>query len=189
MRSEVWLAVPGYEGLYEVSSLGNVRSLFRYKKILKWNVHSRTGYATVQLFKNKIGKRFLVHRLVASAFIPNPHVLPQVNHKDENKLNNEFVNLEWVTADENMKYGSRSERQRRNTDYSNSLRKTIAISNGKKVSRPVAQIKDGAVLAQYDSVKAASKATGLNHAHICECAAGKRYKTVGGYEWKYIRKE
>ena len=94
---EIWKDVVGYEGLYEVSNFGNVRSLFRYKKQLRWDV-ANNRYATVQLFKNKIGKRLLVHRLVAEAFLPNPRNLPVVNHKDENKLNNNVDNLEWCTG-------------------------------------------------------------------------------------------
>ena len=83
---EIWKPISDYEGLYEVSNLGGIRSLFRYKKVLKWNV-SGHGYASVQLFKNKIGKRLLVHRIVASTFIRKPKKGEQVNHIDENKLN------------------------------------------------------------------------------------------------------
>ena len=88
---EIWKPILGYEGLYEVSNFGNVRSLFRYKKELKHNI-SKSGYASVQLFKNKIGTRLLVHRLVATAFIRPPIKNEQVNHIDENKLNNNIEN-------------------------------------------------------------------------------------------------
>lgn len=161
--------------------------MFRYKKVLKWNIVS-SGYASVQLFKNKIGKRVLVHRLVASAFIPNPDNLPQVNHIDENKLNNSVDNLEWVTAKQNMNYGTRLYRQLKAIDYSTNERKEIARKNGKKVSKPVLQFtKDGVFISRYESGKEASRKTGLNHSHILECCAGKQCKTVGGFVWKYER--
>lgn len=177
----------GYEGLYEVSDAGNIRSLFRYKKTLKWNI-TRNGYATVQLFKDKVGQRLLVHRLVAAVFVANPQKHPQVNHKDENKLNNAASNLEWVSAKENMNYGTRLDRQISSIDYGTEDRKQIARKNGKSASRPVIQFLNGISVARYESAKAASIATGLNHSHICECAGGKRYKTVGGYGWKYDRR-
>lgn len=181
----MWRPIPGYEGLYDVSSSGEIRSLFRYKRVLKPSVQ-KNGYATVELFKNKKSKRLLVHRLVALAFIPNPKGLPQVNHKDEDKLNNSASNLEWVTAKENMNYGTRLQRQISSTDYTSEARKEIARRNGKSVSKPVIQIKDGKILAKYESAKQASRLTGINHAHICECAKGaKFYKSAGGYEWKY----
>lgn len=90
---ESWLPVIGYEGLYEVSDKGNVRSLFRYKKQLKPS-KGNNGYLSVELFKGKQRKRASIHRLVATAFISNPQNLPQVNHKDENKHNNCVENLE-----------------------------------------------------------------------------------------------
>ena len=95
--------VVGYEGLYTVSEDGRIYSHIS-NKFLKPNV-TKCGYATVQLFKNKTGKRLLIHRLVAQAFIPNPENKEQVNHKDENKLNNQISNLEWNSRKENMNYG------------------------------------------------------------------------------------
>lgn len=187
-EKELWMPVPGYEGLYEVSNLGNVRSLFRFKKQLKWNI-TRNGYATVQLFKQKQSKRVLVHRLVAMAFIQNPENHPQVNHINENKLDNSARNLEWVTAKENMNHGTRLQRQLKAIDYSTESRKQIARVNGRKACKPVVQMRDGKVVARFNSAKQASIMTGLNHSHICECASGKRYKTVGGYNWKYERND
>lgn len=186
---EIWKPVVGYENLYEISNFGNVRSLFRYKKILKWNIVS-SGYASVQLFKNKAGTGFLVHRLVATAFIREPRDNEQVNHIDENKLNNNVENLEWVSPLENMRYGTRTERQKKNTDYTTEQRKNIARSNGEKVCKAVSQFtKDGVYIKTYKSAKEAHKETGLNHSHILECCMGKRYKTVGGYIWKYERRD
>lgn len=99
---EIWKDIEGYEGLYQVSNLGNVYSC-KYKKIFKPCI--RRKYFSVILSKNKVIKNCYVHRLVAAAFIPNPDNKPQVNHKDLNKLNNELSNLEWVTVKDNIIHG------------------------------------------------------------------------------------
>lgn len=114
---EEWKPVVGYEGLYEVSSLGRVRSLDRfYYRLHKGKVLSPTkdryGYLTVTLNCNGKSKTIKIHRLVAQAFIENPDNLPQVNHKDENPSNNNVDNLEWCTAKYNNNYGTRQERYR-----------------------------------------------------------------------------
>lgn len=175
----------GYEGLYEVSDKGNVRSLFRYKKQLKPS-KGNNGYLSVELFKGKQRKRASIHRLVATAFISNPQNLPQVNHKDENKHNNCVENLEWCSAKYNMVYGTAMSRRIANTDYSSPRYLENARKNGATQSKPVLQFsKDGILLNRYSSGKEAYRKTGLSHSHILECCAGKRYKTVGGYIWKY----
>ena len=102
---EEWKEVPDYEGLYEVSNTGNVRSLIK-NKIIKGFIN-RCGYKLVGLSKNGISKWFQVHRLVAQVFIPNPDNLPMVNHKDEDKNNNRVENLEWCDAKYNINYGTR----------------------------------------------------------------------------------
>lgn len=179
--AEVWKPVAGYEGLYEVSNLGHVRSLYRYKKQLKPTA-SKAGYLLVDLK----GKKFSVHRLIAIAFLPNPEGYPQVNHKDENKQNNCVENLEWCTAKYNMNYGEGAKKRSSKIDYTKPCFKENAIKNGAKVSRPVLQLsKDGVLLNRYSSGKEAHRQTGINHSHILECCAGKRYKTVGGFVWKY----
>jgi len=116
---EEWRPIEGYEGLYDVSSYGRVRSLDRYDNrncfrkghILKQSNDGR-GYMSIVLCLNGIFKRYLIHRLVAQTFIPNPDNLPQVNHKDENKSNNRIENLEWCNQKYNNDYGSRKERIR-----------------------------------------------------------------------------
>lgn len=114
---EEWRPVVGYEGLYEVSSYGRVRSLDRYcYRLQKGKVLSpakdRYGYLTVTLNCNGKSKTIKIHRLVAQAFLPNPDNLPQVNHKDENKINNIVYNLEWCDAKYNNNFGTRQERYR-----------------------------------------------------------------------------
>ena len=114
---EEWKSIPGYEGLYEVSNLGRVRSVERcdrfnrkiVSKILKPNYVS--GYLRVGMYKNKTFKYYLIHRLVAQAFLPNPDNLPEVNHKDEDKSNNKVNNLEWCDRSYNMNYGTVQQRR------------------------------------------------------------------------------
>ena len=101
---EEWKEIPGYEGLYEVSNKGNVRNV-RRNKLLRLQ-KTNNGYIRVVLSKNRIKTGFQVHRLVALTFLPNPLNLPQVNHLDENKKNNNIDNLEWCTAKYNINYGT-----------------------------------------------------------------------------------
>lgn len=107
---EIWKPVNGYEGIYEVSNLGRVKRLERQythakigERILKQEL-VRSGYLRVMLHKNGIGKRFLVHRLVADAFIENVNNYQYVNHIDANKRNNSISNLEWCTQKQNMQH-------------------------------------------------------------------------------------
>ena len=101
---EEWKEIPGYEGLYEVSNTGNVKSLIK-NNIIKGFINKK-GYIQVSLSKNGIIKKFSVHRLVAQAFLQNPYNLPQVNHRDEDKINNNVDNLEWCDAKYNNNYGT-----------------------------------------------------------------------------------
>ena len=114
-RSEIWKPIIGYEGIYEVSNLGSVRSVDRYLdcKIKNVNKHlwkgriisqqkRKDGRLTVALYSHSKRKRMLVHRVVAEAFIPNPNNYPCINHKDENPANNKVENLEWCTQKENI---------------------------------------------------------------------------------------
>jgi hypothetical protein len=113
VSNEIWRAVVGYEGLYEVSNLGNVRSLNYGNtgkcKLLKL-CFDKYGYLQVGLCKNKKRKMCRVHRLVAITFILNLMKYPAVNHKDENKINNKVENLEWCTVEYNNAYGKHQER-------------------------------------------------------------------------------
>ena len=116
---EEWRTIVGYEGQYEVSSYGRVRSLDRYDRMNRFwkgrilNLHTGTGgYLFVGLSSNGNEKNYLVHRMVAQAFIPNPDNLPQVNHKDEDKTNNNVDNLEWCDREYNINYGTIKDRIR-----------------------------------------------------------------------------
>lgn len=167
---ETWKPVVGYEGLYEVSSEGNVRNL-KTGRILK--PFYAFGYAMVNLTsanndKTKKTKK-LVHRLVAQAFIPNnDQSKTLINHKDENKRNNSVANLEWCTYKYNANYGTRNERM------------------AKSKSKPIQQLdlKTGLIIATYPSIKGAGSSTGINRSRISMVAKGK-CNSAGGYGWRY----
>lgn len=129
---EEWKSIPGYEGLYEVSSYGRVKSLNRYVKVKSKSyrlqkgkmlspIKNKYGYLQVFLCCNGKYKIISVHRLVAQAFIPNPDNLPIINHKDEDKTNNRVENLEWCNAKYNSNYKGvlkrRSQRMKENGIY------------------------------------------------------------------------
>lgn len=133
---EIWRDIANYEGRYQISSLGNVKRLaysyidtwgtgrFRQKsEIVLKTRPNKFGYKMIDLRLYGQRKRVYVHRLVAQAFIPNPNNLPQVNHKDENKLNNNVDNLEWCTHAYNQQYGTKNQRMV-NTRMKNGTYKT-----------------------------------------------------------------
>lgn len=109
LPKQIWKDIPGYEGKYQVSNTGEVRSLnyngTRKSKVLKQGT-DKDGYKRVHLYKNGKNKNYLVHRLVAQAFLPNPNNYPIINHKDENPSNNYYKNLEWCTYEYNNNYGN-----------------------------------------------------------------------------------
>ena len=111
---EIWRDIKGYEGIYQISNKGRVKSL-NYRRTGKEKIlkpgKTKPGYLCISLYKKgEKCKCFSIHRLVAQAFLPNPDNLPIVNHKDENKLNNNVENLEWCNSEYNLNYGNRNER-------------------------------------------------------------------------------
>ena len=172
----IWKDIEGYEGLYQVSNMGRVRSLTRNNIILKKTITNR-GYERVPLYKNKKSKLFRVHRLVANAFIPNPDNLPQVNHKDENKLNNCVDNLEWCTQEYNQNYGTIS------------IRKSQKLLNHKNESKIVLQYTlDGTFVKEWKSIKDVQRNLGFDHANISKGCRGKQAHGYS-YIWKYKNEE
>lgn len=179
---EIWKDVVGYEGLYQVSSYGNVKSVKRARtihdkrgrdfeapipeKILSTTQKNR--YLGVMLYRNNEKKRHLVHRLVAEAFVPNPNNLNEVNHIDENTKNNNAFNLEWVTHKQNMNHGTLPERRRHFNTFKS----------------PIIQLdKNGTIIAEYESIVEASKKTGINKGSISTGLSRNGY--CKGFYWKY----
>lgn len=194
---EIWKDIKGYEGLYQVSNLGRVRSL-NYRRtgvtIILPPKKINTGYYRITLCKNGKKKRFFLHRLVAIAFVPNPNNYPIVNHKDRNPLNCAADNLEWCTVSYNLSYDSAYERRvttrRANGNYAitNETREKmrdaklgIHTANSMKVSQFT---KSGEHIATFESMRDASLKTGVCHSSITQVCKGER-KTAGGYIWRY----
>ena len=176
---EIWKDIEGYKGLYQVSNLGNVKSLNRVvidKNNRTLSINGKTlkpkssccGYYCVDFGKGKNKRNKLVHRLVAETFIPNPNNYPCVNHKDENKHNNEVENLEWCTYKYNRNYGNA------NKIYTEALGKRV-----KQID------KNGNVIKIYPSIHTASREIGNKTAsNISKCCLGKR-NFVKGFRWEY----
>ena len=176
---EVWKDIEGFEGLYQVSNLGRVKSLERTvwnkgrgcyrivaEKILKAGDNGH-GYLHVSLSKDGKSKTCRVNRLVAMAFIPNPDNLPEVNHKNEDKTNNRVENLEWCSKLYNINYGTGIKRR------------------AEKQSKPIIGInKVSGLILEFPSISEASKQTGISLGGICECCTSKR-NSIKGYYWFY----
>lgn len=177
---EIWKDIPNYEGLYQVSNLGNVKSLmafnsyigkyYKREKILKPK-KDKKGYFMVCLCKNKNTLNFgdyhrkyiRIHRLVAETFIPNPNNYPIINHKDENKQNNNVENLEWCSYLYNNNYGTKN----------------------KKICKKVKQYDlDYNFIKEYRSIMEASRQLKISHSSIILALKGKT-KQAHGYKWEY----
>ena len=160
IKGERWRDIEDFEGRYRISDHGRVFSLLS-KKLLNIYTNSH-GYQCVYLYLDGHYKNFKIHRLVATAFIPNPLNLPQVNHKNEDKTYNYYTNLEWCSAAYNNNYGTRTLR--------------AAITN----ARPVVCIETNII---YWGAREAARQVGI-HNHISECCNGQR-KSCGGYHWRW----
>jgi len=177
LPNEEWRVVVGWEGLYQVSNLGRVKSLPRPRnakhpyitkeRILRpRKVGKDREYLSVALCYEGRYKQEKVHRLVARAFIPNPHGYKEINHKDENKGNNISSNLEWCSRSYNVNYGSGNAKRIRTT------------------REPVLQYTlDGVFIAEYNSFAEAAKVVGGSGANISHVVNGD-YRTHRGYIWK-----
>ncbi len=189
--NEQWRNIKGFEGLYQVSNLGNVKSLkrfnrtskiysslgyYRKEKILKPSKDA-AGYLKIDLCKNGKRKNYLIHRLVAETFIPNPENKLQVNHKDGNKSNNFVDNLEWATPKENIIH---------------------AVVNGLNIPKKGWKHHSSKAVLQYDmnnnfikrwgSIIDANKALNISETSISYCCNNKQRK-AGKYRWKFEIKE
>lgn len=185
---ETWRAVVGYEGIYEVSDIGRVKSLAREwtwgngavrrrgDLILSPGINSR-GYSSVNLVTGGVSKNKTVHRLVANEFIPNNEHLPEINHKDGNKQNNAAENLEWATREGNQQHAY-------NTGLHEHTRLVCAKGCRDRFSKPVIQLsKDGVEIKTYPSENDAARTTGIFQANINKCIHGQAH-SAGGFIWK-----
>jgi hypothetical protein len=162
-----WRDVVGFEGLYQVSSCGLVASLgnktnHKLPILLKPNT-DKDGYYYVTLKDNKKGKTLKIHKLVATAFIPNHSSMEVINHIDENRQNNYYTNLEWCSPDHNWRVGS----------VGRSQQKVVKLSI------------TGEFISIYDSLMEAARQNNINQGNITNCLKG-RCKSVGGFKWKLL---
>lgn len=172
---EVWKEITGYDGRYEISNFGRVRSYAQDSKVGKIKIGNPThkGYRTILLYDGKGGSKWYpVHRLVANAFLENPDNLPQVNHKDEDKTNNCVENLEWCTNKYNTNYGTRGDR----VSAANLCCETTSIK--------IYSVDGSGSVDYFDSIGEAERQTGCSHSNIVRTLKG-RTKSCGGRQWFY----
>ena len=178
---EIWKDIKNYEGIYQVSNLGRVKSVarkvkysrgshsyyqYQQERFLSAN-HKSNGYLEYSLYKDSKRTHKYIHRLVADAFIDNPNNLPVVNHKDENKENNLADNLEWCTILYNNTYGTRIDKIAKNTNYRKNSRKIIGEKNNIRIV--------------FYSIGAATKITNLSRSSIQSILYGRRKNMKGWY--------
>ena len=194
---EIWRDIKGYEGLYQVSNYGNVRSMnySRTKRVKELKLNKTNGYLRVILRKDKQSTSRAVHRLVAEAFIPNINDLPEVNHKDECKTNNNVDNLEWCTRVYNINYGTANKRRaetriKNGTVWKNHFtpftNKEICARGGRAKNKKKKIIQcnlDGTLVREWESAKD-TEAFGFDSATVTKCCKEKR-KTHKSFIWKY----
>lgn len=174
MPNEIWKDIKDYENKYQISNYGRVKSLFnkswdkKTKRERILTIKTTGNYPHIRLFKNNVGKNFLVHRLVAETFIPNPQKKSQVNHIDENKYNNCISNLEWCDSTYNINYGERTKK----------VKEKLSIKIGQYDL-------NNKLIKVWDTMNDAIRY--YNNKHICDVCKNKR-KTANGYIWKYILK-
>ena len=177
---EIWKDIAGYEGKYQVSNLGRVRSLPRtfldvngrrqiFKGCVLKRILRKNGYMVVTFYGSGKFHQMMIHRLVAGAFIPNPNNLPMINHKDEDKTNNHVDNLEWCSAQYNSTYN--------NIHYRNKEKRRKAV---------IQMTLDDEFVAEYESVREAERQTGFRNSNIsAACRGEKKTKQSYGFHWKF----
>ena len=199
---EEWRDIEGYEGLYQVSNLGKVKSLDRVDcrgrklkgKIIKQKL-TKNGYCEVTLYKNGKSKAYLVHRLVGIAFISNPNNLPCINHKIDDfqhRSDNRIENLEWCTYEYNNNYGTRKEKASESMIGKNKGKPNInIISENHPKAKKIRCITTGEI---FNTIRDASKKYNINESNISKCcnlnnkrkSAGKHPITGEKLVWEYV---
>ena len=181
---EIWKPIDGYEGIYEISNMGEVRRIAYFDNASyshhKSNLFSpmktyitQHGYKRIKLSNAGVEKHLTIHRLVAKAFVDNPNNYKIVNHKDLNKLNNIADNLEWCTQKDNVQHALKS------------LPPKSWNQNRDKAKRVGQYDLSGKLLNIYDSAREAERQTNCSQSHISSCCNGDR-KTHKGFKWGYV---
>ena len=172
---EIWKPIEGYEGRYEISNFGRVKSFAQDRKHGKIKTGNPTfkGYLSIVLY-DAMGRKkyFPVHRLVADAFLDNPDSLEQVNHRDEDKTNNFVGNLEWCSNGYNHNYGTRNER----VGEANRCCETTSLK--------VYSVDESGQIEFFDSIGEAERQTGCSHSNIVRTLKG-RTSHCGNRQWFY----
>lgn len=185
---EIWKPIMGYEGLYEVSNLGRVKSLERVVKcgkatridseVIKTLTPNKNGYIKVNLFKEGKYKTCLVHRLVADTFLDNTHNLPQVDHINGDRTDNRVINLRYTDKQSNQ--------------LNNITRKRMSLSHigkpsnwHKKEKTKVQFNHNGEIIKIWNSTKDCKSIIGISRQTINDCCKG-RCNSAGGYQWQYL---
>lgn len=170
---EIWKPIKGFEDIYEISNLGNVKTIERTQRCGRHTKeHLRipekiNGYLRINLYDGTCYHKKFIHRLVAEHFLSNPNNFPVINHKDENPLNNNVSNLEWCTRAYNNSYGNRLKR--------------VSLTQG----HPILQYNlQGKLIKEWHSMGEIERVLRINHSKVSLVCSGKR-KTAGGFIWKY----
>ena len=191
LEGEVWKVVDGYEGLYQVSSKGRIKSL-NYNRTKEEGLlkpkkdKDRGGYLLVNLYKDGKMKTHKVHRLVACAFIDNPSNLPQVNHRNEIKTDNRVENLEFIDASGNINWGTRTKRATK-TNKENGCFDKLKKINKDRLSKQVEQLDKNTnnLIKIWFSARQVQREKGFNQSSISKCCNGK-LKSCGGFKWQFV---
>ena len=192
LDDEIWKDIEGYEGYYQISNLGRVKSLerdivkrdgtiFQCDEKIKINVHDRNGYQLVKLNKNGSETMKKVHRLVAQAFIPNPDNLQQVNHIDEVKSNNRVDNLEWCDSKYNNNYGTKNQRISA-AKTGNPQNTALCRLNAQKNSKKVICLDTGEI---FESTQDAANKLGLIRQSVGKVCNGE-FNRTNGYSFMFL---